>query len=139
MAYLFLFTNILFICFIACSPLLFVIALAASRWRMPDFFHRMAFHSALIGFALGFSDFVFFKALPHLNLSYGPLANPLAAWWGMRYLLFITWAGFSRWLLRRQKKLSQIRFMFLAFNLLLTGLLLYAFYYEPFNLGVSYF
>jgi len=82
-------------------------------------------------------DLSLFTALPFVGISYGSILLPLAGWFGLRYILYLTWV--ISWGTKNKKtKYNTITSQFfLALNVALVFLLVYSFYFEPLNLQVT--
>lgn len=98
---------------------------------------RAGLLSGLGVLALILLDFLLLKALTWLGLSYGPISVPLLACASVRAALYIVWGNL---VLRGGKDgiRPSAAAPLWAFNLVLTLVLVYSFYFEPFNLQVTH-
>ncbi len=101
------------------------------RWPKtgPDL-RRSIRRMLLISLAFAVLDFILLSALPRLGLSFGPIQVSLMVLAGLRAALLVFW-------LVLPLPGNTGRFILLGANLLLTGGLLYSFYFEPFDLQVT--
>ncbi|RPJ37412.1 MAG: hypothetical protein EHM21_18095, partial [Chloroflexi bacterium] len=106
------------------------IARSATRQR------RAGFTCGLVGAGFILLDALLLKALPWQGLSYGPVLFSLVFLVCIRASMYVLWAGLQIRLVREKGKLPSF-VPFLLANAFLTGLILYGFYFEPFNLKVT--
>ncbi len=118
--------------------LLSALAAATAFWLMRAGLQRSVMLMALTTAGFCLLDLALLAALPRLNISFGPKTVPLTVWWAARLVLFIGWVLIERWKERKESPPQRSNIIFLLLNLTLAAVLIYGFFFEPMNLGVTY-
>ena len=107
-------------------------------------FRRLSRNHVLAILSLILLDLALLASLPCLNISYGPILVPLVAWSTARLVVFLGWLISTRryHAIENEKefrrRIRPFNSGFAALNLILVGVMIYGFIFEPHNLGVTY-